>query len=125
MHNIGTTNQYYSILYSILVTAQGIGQKEQRKARTDEEQREESGERKPSPSDSLKGNSPLMPLEDRGQSGKDGKVLLAERLGEGKQLGKSACALRAAKSARNFVFEFCGFDGSLRTIVIWWHIRVS
>ena len=65
------------------VTAQGIGQKEQRKARTDEEQREESGERKPSPSDSLKGNSPLMPLEDRGQSGKDGKVLLAERLGEG------------------------------------------
>src|SRR5881275_1391967 len=76
-----------------LVTAQGIGQKEQRKARTDEEQREESGERKPSPSDSLKGNSPLMPLEDRGQRGKDGKVLLAERLGEGKQLGKSDCAL--------------------------------
>src|SRR5438132_398358 len=86
---------------ALIVTAQGIGQKEHRKARTDEEQREESGEIKPSPSGNLKGNSTLMPLEDRGQSGKDGKLLLAERLGEGKQLGKAACALRGAKPSRN------------------------
>ena len=78
-----------------------------------------------SPSAKSKANNILIPLEDRDQSGKEGKFLLAECLGKGEQLSKSNGPRRGAKSPGNFVFEFCRLDGPLGTIVIWWDIRVS
>ncbi len=45
-------------------------------------------------------------------------MLLAQGLRQGEQLGKAGSSKLGAKSSRNLVFEFGGFDGSLGTIVI-------
>src|SRR5947209_19644570 len=73
----------------------------------------------------VKENSLLAPLEKSCQSGKDGKFLLAQGLGQGEQLGKAPGSLHGAKPSGNFVLDFGRLDGPLRTIVIRWHIRVS
>ena len=54
------------------------------------EQGEDDGETRSSPSARSKSNGTPIPLEDRSQSGKDGKFLLTERLGKREQLGKSS-----------------------------------
>jgi len=72
-----------------------------------------------------KGNSAVNPLEDGRQCGKDGQVLLAQSLREGEKPGKAGSSKLGAKSSRDLVFEFGGFDGSLGTIVICGNVWIA